>query len=274
MTSLLSANRAVKDAERRAQFYRSWGAAFGMGSTYKNTMNELGIEFGSGKTEDIRRYLGAAADQRSTLVDALKRAPKGMLEPFETAVLTLGEETGSLDRSLRLLGDWFQSQHKLLIRLWSKSTYPLFLTLFAAVALPLPLIFRGETNGYLIRAGAGVLAWWFFGGTIVYLPARFAAGRGKWVRARLARSISTGMQAGASIERVLDLAVAAAANPELSRCVQQVPVTKRRQQPLSVTLKGCPHVPPELVAAMQVAESTGNWNDTVGRMGELYEDGF
>lgn len=274
MTSLLSAHRAVQDAERRAAFYRAWGAAYGMGSTYKNTMNDLGIEFADGKTETIRKYLGAAAEKRSTLVDALKRAPQGMLEPFETAVLSLGEETGSLDRSLRLLGDWFQGQHKLLIKLWAKSAYPLFLTLFAAVALPLPLIFRGETNGYLLRAGAGVLLWWFFGGTIVFLPSRFAAGRGKWVRARLARSISTAMQAGAPIDRVLDLAVAAAANPELSGFVAKVPAAKRRSQPLSVTLKGAPHIPRELLAAIEVGENTGNWAESVGRMGELYEDGF
>jgi type II secretory pathway component PulF len=274
MPSLLSAHRAMVESERRAQFYRSWTAAFGMGSTHVNTMQHLGIEFRGGTTEQLRRYLATAAEKRLTLIDAIKRAPKGMLEPFESALLKLGEETGSLDKSLRLLGDWWQGQHKLLRKLWGKSAYPLFLTLFAAVALPLPLIFQDRTNAYLVRAGAGVLAWWFLGGTIVFIPARFAAGRGRWVRARLARSIVTGMEAGAPIDRVLDMAVDAAANPELKQCVETVPVAKRRQQPLSVTLEGCPHVPGELLAAMQVAESTGNWRDTVGRMGELYEDGF
>ena len=274
MTSLLSAHRAVVESERRAAFYRAWGAAFGMGATYLNTMKNLGLEFKSGTTERLRVYLGGTADKRQTLIDAIAKAPKGLLEPFESSVLKLGEETGSLDQSLRLLGDWFQGQHKLLIRLWGKSAYPLFLTLFAAVALPLPLIFQDRTNDYFIRAGAGVLVWWFFGGTIVFIPARFAAGRGKWVRARLARSISTGMQAGAPLDRVIDMAVEAAANPELKQCVEKVPASKRRQQPISETLKGCPHVPAELLAAMQVAEKTGNWKDTVGRMGELYEDGF
>jgi type II secretory pathway component PulF len=274
VTSLLNAHRAVVEAERRAALYRAWGAAFGMGSTHLNTMKELGIEFKGGATERLRQYLSGTAKKRMTLIDAIQKAPRGMLEPFESALLKLGEETGSLDRSLRLLGDWFQGQHKMLIRLWGKSSYPLFLTLFAAVALPLPLLFQDRANDYLIRAGAGVLLWWFFGGTIVFIPARFASGRGKWVRARLARSIATGMQAGAPLDRVLDMAVDAAANPELKRCVEKVPVTKRRQQPLSETLKGCPHVPRELLAAMQVAENTGNWSDTVGRMGELYEDGF
>jgi type II secretory pathway component PulF len=274
MTSLINAHRAVIDAERRAQFYRSWSAAYGMGSTYLDTMQNLGMEFKGGATERVRRYFAATSDKRMTLIDAIKKAPKGLLEPFESAIIKLGEETGSLDRSLRLLGDWFQGQHKLLIRLWSRSAYPLFLTLFAAVGLPLPLLIQGRTSDYLIRAGVGVALWWFFGGTIVFIPARFASGRGKWVRARLARSLATGMQAGAPLDRVLELAVAAAANPELKQCVEKVPLLKRRQQPISVTLKGCPHVPAELLAAMQVAENTGNWQDTVGRMGELYEDGF
>lgn len=274
MTSLLSAHRAVVESERRAAFYRAWGASYGMGATYLNTMKNLGLEFSSGTTERLRLYFGGTADKRQTLIDAIAKAPKGLLEPFEAAVLKLGEETGSLDRSLRLLGDWYQGQHKMLIRLWGKSTYPLFLILFAVVALPLPLLFRDRTSDYVMRAGAGVLAWWFFGGSVVFFPARFASGRGKWVRARLARSISTGMQAGASIDRVLDMSVAAAANAELKQCVEKVPAAKRRQQPLSETLRGCPHVPAELLAAIEVAEKTGNWKDTVGRMGELYEDGF
>ena len=274
MTSLLSAHRALVESEHRAAFYRSWNAAFGMGSTHVNTMKHIGVEFKGGRTEQLQKYLAATADKRLTLIDAITKAPKGLLEPFESAVLRLGEETGSLDKSLRLLSDWFTGQHKLLRKLWAKSAYPLFLTLFAAVGLPLPLVFQDRMNAYLLRAGAGVLAWWFFGGTIVFIPARFASGRGKWVRARLARSIVTGMEAGAPIDRVLDMAIDAAANPELKRCVDKVPVAKRRQQPLSLTLKGCPHVPAELLAAMQVAENTGNWRDTVGRMGELYEDGF
>jgi hypothetical protein len=41
-----------------------------------------------------------------------------------------------------------------------------------------------------------------------------------------------------------------------------------------VSLRGAPHVPPELLSAIEVAESTGNWSDSVGRMGEMYEEGF
>jgi type II secretory pathway component PulF len=241
VTTLLAAHRAVGEAKRRASFYRSWGLAYETGVTH--------------------------------LTD-LKRPPDATLEPFERALLALGEETGSLDRSLRLLGDWYEGQHKLLRKLWAKSAYPLFLTLFAAVTLPLPAAVLGNTNLYLSLSVPGVLLWWFFGGALVYLPARFAAGRGKWVRARLARAIATAMEAGAPLDRVIDLAVAAAANAELKRCVERVPPGKRRTQPLSQTFKGCPHVPAELLGAMQVAESSGNWHNSVGRMGELYEDGF
>lgn len=274
MTTLLAAHRAVVDAERRAAFYRSWQAAFGMGATHVNALKNLGLEFGTGDTERLRVYLGDAVATRSTLTDALKRAPAGLLAPFESALLKLGEETGSLDRSLRMLADWYTGQHKLLVKLWGKSAYPLFLTLFAAVALPLPLVFLGQGRQYLMSAGSGVLLWWMFGGTVVYLPAKFSSGRGKWVRARLARSLTTAIEAGAPLDRALDLSLAAAASPELDACVKRVPLSKRRAQPISVTLSGCPGIPAEMIAAIQVAESTGNWSDTVGRLGQLYEDGF
>jgi type II secretory pathway component PulF len=274
MTTLLAAHRSVVDSERRAAFYRSWQAAFGMGATHPNALKNLGLKFGSGDTERLRVYLGDAIEKRSTLTDAVKRAPAGLLAPFESALLKLGEETGSLDRSLRMLADWYTGQHKLLVKLWGKSAYPLFLTLFAAVGLPLPLVFMDQSKQYFMIAGAGVFLWWTFGGTVVYFPAKFAAGRGKWVRARLARSLTTAMEAGAPLDRALDLAVAAAASPELEACVKKTPIAKRRAQPLSVTLKGCPGIPEEMIGAIQVAEQTGNWGESVGRLGQLYEDGF
>lgn len=274
MTTLLAAHRAVVDAERRAAFYRSWNAAQGMGATHLNALRDFGMEFGSGRTERLRQHLVAAADKRSTLTDALKAVPPGIMEPFEAALVKLGEETGSLDTTLRMLGDWFTGQHKLLVKLWGKSAYPLFLTLFAAVALPLPLVFLGQGKQYLMIAGAGVIAWWMFGGTVVYLPAKLSSGRGKWVRARLARSLTTAIEAGAPLDRALDLSLAAAASHELDACVKRVPLSKRRTQPLSVTLSGCPGIPAEMIAAMQVAEQTGNWSNSVGRLGEMYEDGF
>lgn len=274
MTTLLAAHRSVVDSERRAAFYRSWQAAFGMGATHPNALKNLGLKFGSGDTERLRVYLGDAVEKRSTLTDALKRAPAGMLAPFESALLKLGEETGSLDRSLRMLADWYTGQHRLLVKLWGKSAYPLFLTLFAAVALPLPLVFMNQSTRYFMLAGVGVFLWWTFGGTVVYFPAKFAAGRGKWVRARLARSLTTAMEAGAPLDRALELALGAAASPELDACVKKTPIAKRRAQPLSATLAGCPGLPAEFIAAIQVAEQTGNWSDSLGKLGELYEDGF
>lgn len=274
MTTLLAAHRAVVDSERRAAFYRSWQAAFGMGATHPDALKNLGMQFGSGDTERLRVYLGNAIERRSTIADALKRAPAGLLAPFESALLKLGEETGSLDRSLRMLADWYTGQHRLLIKLWSKSTYPLFLTLFAAVALPLPLVFLGQGKQYLMLAGVGLMLWWTLGGSVVYLPATFSASRGKWVRARLARSLTTAIEAGAPLDRALELSLAAAASPELEACVKRVPLAKRRAQPISLTLAGCPGITQELIGAIQVAEQTGNWTSSVGRLGELYEDGF
>lgn len=274
MTTLLKAHVALVEAERRSALYRGWGAAHNMGATYGAALADLGMTFGAGDTERLRVYLAETTKKRVTLTDAVNKAPTGLLEPFEKALLKLGEETGSLDKSLRLLADWYMGKHRLLLKLWSGSAYPLFLTLATAVLLPLPMVFKNQTKEYLIIAGLGVAAWWLFGGNVVYIAATFGSKRSKWVRARLARSLATAMEAGAPMDRVLDLAVAAAANAELEACVKKVPPAKRRAQPLSDTLRGCPHVPAELASAIQVAESTGNWSGTVGRLGELYEDGF
>lgn len=245
-----------------------------MGTTHPVALGELGLSFGGGDTERIRVYFAQATGRRATLADAVARAPASLLEAFEGALLKLGEETGTLDRSLRLLADWYAGQHKLLRKLWSRSMYPLFVSLVALVIAPLPLIFRGQTTAYLLSAVTGVALWYAFGGNVVYLAARTQAGRKRWVRARLARSLATAVEAGASLDRVIDLAIGAAGSPELENCVKRVPLVKRRTQPLSETIRGCPHVPEELLGAIRVAEQTGDWQNTVGRLGDLYEDGF
>ena len=70
MTTLLAAHRAVVDSERRAAFYRSWQAAFGMGATHPDSLKNLGMQFGNGDTERLRVYLGNAIEKRSTITDA------------------------------------------------------------------------------------------------------------------------------------------------------------------------------------------------------------
>jgi type II secretion system (T2SS) protein F len=274
VTTIGRAQRAVVEAEHRSVFYRAWQAAHGMGATHPVALGELGLSLGRGDAERLREYLARATAARATLTDAVSAAPASLLEPFEGALLRLGEEAGTLDKSLRLLADWYAGQHKLLRKLWSRSMYPLFVTLAAVVIAPLPLLFFGHTKVYLMAAGTGIALWYLLGGNVVYLAARTQAGRTRWVRARLARSLATAMEAGATLDRAIDLAVGAAGSREIETCVKRVPLAKRRAQPLSETFRGCPRVPEELLQAMRVAEATGNWGNTVGRMGELYEDGF
>ena len=45
-------------------------------------------------------------------------------------------------------------------------------------------------------------------------------------------------------------------------------------QPLTVSLEGAPVLTPELRAALVVAEQSGDYAGPVGRLADLYEDGF
>jgi type II secretory pathway component PulF len=244
-----------------------------MGATHPVALSQLGT-LGNGATEGLRGHFAREVARGTSLRDAAASAPSGALDRFEGALVTLGEETGTLERSLRLLADWHAAQHRLLLKLWSRSTYPLFLWLAAAVLLPLPLVFQGRTVAYFATAGAGVALWFLLGGTIVESVARTRAGHARWVRARLARALATALEASAPLDRAIDLAVQATGDREIEAHVKRVPLVQRRAQPVSETFRDCPLVPEELLAAMRVAETTGDWRTTVGRMGELYEDGF
>ncbi|HET7456511.1 MAG TPA: type II secretion system F family protein, partial [Gemmatimonadaceae bacterium] len=229
---------------------------------------------GTGATERLRDYLAGATTRGDTLTATIGPAPIGLVDDFERALLAVGEETGTLDRAFQLLAEWYQAHYRFLAGMWRRSTYPLIVTLAAAVLLPLPLVVNGRTTTYFAIATTGVALWLLLGGSLVEGAARRRHGGGRRASARLARALTTALEAGLPIDRSIDLAVAAAADDAVTAHVRRVNPVTRRTQPVSETFRGCPVIPTEMVAAMRVAEESGNWRSTVGRMGELYEDGF
>src|SRR5207249_2310202 len=110
--------RALDDAQRKAEMYRKW---------------------------HLTQTTGLGRHQAMELIGDRGTATR---EPFEAALLAMGEESGSLDESLRLLADYFAAKHTLMLRVRKMLTYPLFLSLCTVVLLPLPLVFLGKSTAY------------------------------------------------------------------------------------------------------------------------------
>lgn len=111
------------------------------------------------------------------------------------------------------------------------------------------------------------------GGGLLLAAAKWFQQRPKYVRGRLMRALTVGVEGGLPLGRAIELAVAAAANGAVRAYMARFTHDQLSSQPLSRTFAGCPYVDRPMVAAMEVADKTGNYSDTLKRLAELYEGG-
>lgn len=260
-------------ARHRAELYRLWHNGTHAGLDHPTTLGTIGPFTRSPSVERLRTYLLGGTRRRATPAQLVKAAP-GLFRPFEGSLLVLGEESGTLEACLRLLADYFAAEHRMVLGIKKKLAYPMFQALAAAVIGPLPLVFYGRPGAYILTAGAGVTLWIAAGGAVLLAAARWYGGRPKFVLGRLARALTLGVEAGLPLGRVVGLAVDAAASPEIAAHVARIPALALSSQPLARTFAGCPIVPREMLAAMEVADASGNYGETLRRLADLYDGGY
>jgi len=195
----------------------------------------------------------------------------GAQTPFETALVALGKESGKLDECLRLLADYFTAEDRMVLKVLKHATYPMFVALAGAVIGPLPLIFRVGVGAYLASAGTLVGLWLVAGGSLLMGTVNKYLNQPKYLRGRLLRALTIGIEAGLTPGRAATLAADATGNAEVIAHLRQVGAKNVATQPLAQTFAGCPHIPFHAVAAMEVADRSGDYTGTLKRMAELEE---
>ena len=141
-----AAFRAVRSGQRKAAYYRMW---------------------------HVRERAGLAWPEVPS---------PGAQVPFETALVALGKESGKLEECLRLLGDYFSAEDRLMLKVIKKAAYPMFVALAGAVIGPLPLIFRVSVTAYLVSAGSLVALWLVAGGSLLMGVMNRYLNQSKYVR--------------------------------------------------------------------------------------------
>ena len=223
--------------------------------------------------ERVRSYL-LAGTRAGTSVGALAAAGVAPLEAFERSLLVLGDESGTLERSLALLADFYARKHTMMLAVRKQMTYPLFTGLCATFIAPFPLLFFGHTRAYVVIVLAGLAAWVLAGGAIVVAVAHAYGRRPAMVRARLARALATAIEAGLPLGRAIRLAGEASADEDVARYVRAIPEALLTSQSVVETFARCPHVTPDFIGVLAVADHTGDYGSSMRRLAELYEDGF
>lgn len=263
--------RSFEDGRDRAEFYRGWRAGHAAGLTHPAILRTVGARGGS--TRALRAHLLEGTTAGRDLA-ALVRAGRHLLEPFEAALLTLGEESGQLEFMLEALAAFHMRQYRLILAVKKWLAYPMFVSLVAAVILPLPLLFGPGLAAYLVAAGGGLALWFLAGGAIFARLAQRYQRRPAFVRARFARALALTVSAGLPLGRATMLAAESSGDPALVAHLRRVGERALVSQPLTTSLAGAPVMTAELQSALMVAERTGDFSTTLGRLADLYEDGF
>lgn len=270
-TSVAAALRALDDGRHRAEFYRMWRLGVAAGLTHPAILGTMGPFGGTTREVHARLLQGTRAGRD---VAELVHGAGALLEPFEAAMLRLGTESGQLDRTLGALGDFFERQHRMMLAVKKQLVAPMFTAACAALIAPLPLLVQGGGTAYLVTAGGGLSGLALLGGGLLAGRAQAYQRRPMFVRARFARALMMGVEAGLPLGRALRLAADASGDPALAAHVARIDERTLVTQSLEASLAGAPTLPSELIASLRVAERTGDLRTTLGRMAELYEDGF
>jgi type II secretory pathway component PulF len=268
---MLSAFHTLDDGRHRAEFYRTWAAGHASGLTHPKILEAMGPRRSS-NTEAVRAWL-LDGTKRGRPVKELVKSGGKRFEEFERALLTLGEDTGSLDKALALLGDFYTRKHDLMLWVKKKMAYPLINIVLACFIAPLPLVFMGKTTAYFVLAFGGVTMVMIMSQSILAAVAARYGRKPPLVRARFARALSTAIEAGLTLPRAVRLAADASASPEIREHVRRQSEKQLSERPIAVSLQGCPHLTPDFFGILDVAERTGDFK-SLARLAELYEDGF
>lgn len=271
MANTLAAFRTLDDSRDRAEFYRMWRAGYSAAFTHPKAFETMGPREAA-SVEAARQWL-LDGTKRGRDIGELVKAGGARFEAFERAMIPLGEETGRIDDTLRLLADFYMKKHKLMLWVKKQMAYPFFTALFACFIAPFPLLFFGNTRAYVIVAGSGVAALLFFAGSIVKGVAASYGRKPRLARARMARALATAIEAGLPLGQAVRLAGDASANAAIRAFVASKSEQQLTGNAIATTLAGCPHLTPDFIAVLQTSERTGDFS-AVARLAELYEDGF
>jgi type II secretory pathway component PulF len=269
--TLLALLRSFDDGRDRAEFYRGWRMGLTAGLSHPMILSKSLAR--GGLAGRIREYLLEGTSRGEGIASLVRKAPN-LFEPFEAALLAMGEESGQLDLTLTQLAEFHTRQYKLILAVRKWLSYPMFVSLFAVVALPLPLVFQGKSDLYVTAVVSGLVLWFASAGFIFGGLAQRYQRRPQFVRARFARTLALCIGAGLPLPRAAMLAAESSGDPALIGQLRRLGERRLAQQPLSASLEGAPVLTPELRAALLVAEQTGDYARPVGRLADLYEDGF
>ena len=267
--TVLGALRQLDEGRFRAELYRGWGTGLAAGFTHPVSLDQIG-RIASPATEELRRYLLVGTQQGRGIAPLVKARPK-LLEPFEAAILAVGDEAGRLDAALRLLADHHAREYKRMLKVRMLMGYPLFLGVVASFLVTHPFMRRGGWKAYVFAIAGALVAFMLMGGVLLSIFAGMAASGAAYTLPRFVRALVMGVEAGLPLGRTVRLAVDISGSADLRAHIAKRSDRELSTTPLAKLFEGCRLIPPGLIDQMRVADATGDYGNTLKRYVELLE---
>jgi type II secretory pathway component PulF len=259
--TVLGALRDFDETRHRAELYRAWGIGLAAGLAPSAVLDQMGrIAFPS--VDETRRYLVVGTGQGKSVTALVKARPK-LFAPFEGAVLAAGDESGTLNQSLRLLTDHFSGEFKRCLSVRNALGYPVFVGLVAAFGLPFVLLPKSPIRTYVIAILVLLAAFLLLGGVLISILGAIALNTNALTRARFARVLAMTLEAGLPIGRAVRLAVDASGNRVIAEQIKKRSERELGTTPLAKLFEGCEQVPAGLIGQMMVADATADYKGTL-----------
>ena len=289
---------------RRAQVYDQLGSMSAAGVPLLKSLEMAGRQSRSGAT---RRYLARLAGEINagfTLTDSMARV-HGWLPEFDRAILSVGEQSGRLDSSFKLLGQFCAARSRI-IRDTISGMFMTWVTLHVFLLIfPLGLLIQFVVDGFMNQHGASFFPFLLekglvFGGlygAVFFLVFACQGRRGLQWRAfveslfqfapflrtglrslalsRLSASLEALLNAGVNVTRAWEIAAGAAGSPRLLREVQSWPPQFEAGETPSGLINQSRCFPEVFANLYQTGEISGKLDETLGRLQVYYqEEGF
>ena len=259
--TVLGALSALDENRHRAELYRAWNAGVDAGLTTNVVLEQMG-SIASPSVEEARRYLVIGTAQGKSVTALVKARPK-LFAPFEGSVLTAGDESGTLNQSLRLLTDYFSGEFKRAVKVRNALGYPVFLGVAASFGLPFVLMPKSPVKNYVTAIVILLAAFLLIGGVFLSILSSIFLNTISLSRARFARVLAATLEAGIPLGRAVRLAVDASGNRGLVEHIKKRTERELSTTPLAKLFEGCEEVPAGLMGQMMVADATADYRGTL-----------
>jgi type IV pilus assembly protein PilC len=276
---------------RRSEFYHQLGQLTAAGVSITAALQHLVRNPPARSYRRPIEALQAGLTQGATLTESMQ-ALGAWLPEFDIALLCAGEQSGRLDTTFRLLGDYYADRARIARQMIGDLAYPAFLFHFAVLILPFPdffrtgnvLVYLGKTLGVLVPIYALVLAiiyaaqsrhgetWRSWMESVFRLVPVLGKARRELALARLSSALEALLSAGITVIEAWELAANASGSPALRRTVLGWrPLVDAGQTPSEV-LKISARFPELFANQYAIGEVSGKLDETLRGLHRYYQE--